>query len=143
MDGAGHLTSCAPAYVVDARPARATLYVTGGDPFTFRLVLRGEDGELADVSGWEWAGSVTTGRLTLPFEFGPDDTGVWIGLRGDVTAQLPAGRAFPFDIACRQPTAGEGVTVLAGELTASPRVTPPLRDDPEARPGREDDLVPA
>lgn len=143
MDSTGHVTGCGPAAVVDARPIRARLLAVSGDPFTFRLVLRDADGDPVDVSLWDWAGAVTTGQITIDFEWRADDTGVWLGLRGDETVRLPVGRDWPFDVSCRQPAAGEGVTVLSGEMSTSRRVTAPLRDDPDARPGREDDLVPA
>jgi hypothetical protein len=137
---------CTPAAVVDGWPQQATLRAVAGDPFSFGLQLRGPDG-LVDVSAWDWAGSVTTGRVRLHFEtmtYSGDDgaTGVRLWLRGDETAQLPPGKGWPFDVACRQPAAGEGVTVLAGEMFTKPRVTDPLRSDPDAAP-RDGELVQA
>jgi hypothetical protein len=123
------------AAVVDAWPEQATLRAVAGDPFSFRVQLRGADGELVDVSMWQWAATVTTGRLRLDFEWAADDTGVRFWMRGDSTGRLAAGSPWPFDVTCRQPSAGEGVTVLAGQMFIKSRVTSPLRSDP--------DLVPA
>jgi hypothetical protein len=133
------MSECATAAIVDAWPQRATLRVVAGDPFSFRLQLRGPDGDLIDVSGWEWAGSVYAGRVRLDFETATEETGpaVLVWMRGDVTAQIPVGKAWPFDVACRQPAAGEGVTVLAGDLFAKSRVTDPIRSDPDAAPREE------
>ena len=131
-------TQGSQARVVDAWPVSATLRAVAGDPFSFCLQLRDTDGELVDVSLWEWAATVTTGRLRLDFVWSADQEGVRFWLRGDDTARLSTGRPWPFDVTCRQPTAGEGVTVLAGilaEMTLKPRVTAPLRSQP--------DLVPA
>ena len=131
---------------VDAWPAEATLRPVEGDPFAFRLVLRDIGGGPVDVSLWEWRATVTTGRIRLDFEALADEGGVRLILRGDDTARLyaeRAGRPCPYDVTCRQPSAGEGSTVLAGDMLVKPRVTDPLRHDPDAAPGREDDLVPA
>lgn len=137
MDSASHMTS--PLHtqerVVDAWPVLATLRAVQGDPFSFRVQLRDPDGELADVSVWSWAATVTTGRLRLDFAWAADDEGVRFWLRGDDTARLPTTKPSPFDVTCRQPSAGEGVTVLALQMWVKSRVTAPLRSDP--------DLVPA
>jgi hypothetical protein len=131
------------APVVDAWPMEATLRAVAGDPFAFRLELLDEDGAPVDVSGWAWAATVLGGGgLRLDFEWAADDTGVRLWLRGDDTARLPAGPALAYDVGCRQPAGGEGVTVLAGQMIVKPRVTDPLRNDPETAP-REEDLVPA
>jgi hypothetical protein len=123
------------AGTVDAWPVSATLRAVAGDPFSFRVQLRDGDGELIDVAAWEWRATVTTGSLRLDFEWTADDTGVRFWMRGDDTLRLPTGKPWPFDVACRQPTAGEGVMVIAGQMTLQSRVTNPLRNDP--------DLVPA
>ena len=78
--------------LVDAWPMEATLRVVAGDPFAFRLVLVGDDGQPVDVSLWTWAATVTTGTLRLDFEWAADDTGVRLWLRGDDTARLTAGK---------------------------------------------------
>jgi hypothetical protein len=130
---------CGPA-VVDGWPQQATLRAVAGDPFSFRLRLLGPDGDPIDTSAWEWAASVATGRVRLDFETEADAAEVRLWLRGDVTAQLPPGKPWPFDVACRQPGAGEGVTVLAGDIVTKSRVTAPLRSDPDAAP-REGELV--
>jgi hypothetical protein len=132
--------------VVDAWPAEATLRAVAGDPFAFRLVLRDPEGGAVDVSLWEWRATVTTGRIRLDFEALADEGGVRLIMRGDDTARLyaeRAGKPCPFDVACRQPSAGEGSTVLAGDMLVMRRVTDPIRYDPDVAPGREDDLVPA
>ena len=128
--------------VVDAWPVEATLRPVAGDPFSFRVVLLGDDGQPVDVSTWLWAATVTTGSLRLDFEWAADDTGARLWLRGDATARLPTGRPLAFDVAVRQPAAGEGVMVLAGQMMVKARVTDQLRDDPDTAP-REEDLVPA
>ena len=120
----------------------ATLRAVQGDPFSFRVQLLDSDGEPVDVSLWKWAATVTTGRLRLDFEWSADAEGARLWLRGDDTARLPAGRSYPYDVACRQDAAGEGVMVLAGQMAVKTRVTDPLRSDPETAP-REEDLVPA
>jgi hypothetical protein len=122
--------TCGPSATVDAWPMQATLRAVAGDPFSFRVQLRDEQGDLIDVSLWEWGATVTTGPLRLDFETAADDTGVRLWLRGDDTARLPLVKACPYDVACRQPSAGEGVTVLAGDLFVKPRVSAPLRSDP-------------
>jgi len=120
--------------VVDAWPVQATLRAVAGDPFSFRVQLRGDDGELVDVQLWEWAATVATGRLRLDFEAAADEGGVRFWLRGDDTARIPAGKPWPFDVTGRQPTAGEGVTVVAGDMHVRQRVTAPLRHDPDLVP---------
>lgn len=124
------------AQVVDLLPQRARLLAYAGDPFSFRIEVVDEDGDPSvDVSGWEWRATVTTGNQRLDFECEGDETGVDVWMRGEDTARLPtSGREFPFDVTGRQPAAGEGTTVLRGEMTATRRVTIPLRSDPEAEP---------
>jgi hypothetical protein len=128
--------------VIDAWPQEATLRVVRGDPFSFRVVLRGDDGQPVDVSAWEWAATLTTGTLRLDFEWSADDAGVRLWLRGDDTERLSAGRPVTYDVACRQPASGEGVMVLSGEVKVKDRVTDPMRSDPDTAP-REGELVPA
>lgn len=120
--------------VVDQWPAQATLQAVQGDPFSFRLQLRDADENLIDVSSWAWRATVSTGPLRLDFETEADDTGVRLWLRGDDTARLRAGKRWPFDVTCRQPSAGEGVTVLAGYVSIKQRVTDPLRNYPDEVP---------
>lgn len=129
------------AAMVDAWPLQATLRAVSGDPFSFRLQLRDDQGDLVDVSLWAWAATVTTGKLRLDWEWAADQTGVRFWLRGDDTARLPTGRGWPFDVTGRQPTAGEGVTIVAGQMEVRARVTAPLRNDPDAVP-RDEELVP-
>lgn len=119
---------------IDARPAAATLHAVAGDPFAFRVQLIDAEGDPVDVLAWDWAATVHTGTVRLDFEWATDAQGVRFWLRGDDTARLPPGKPWPFDIAARPPTAGEGVLVLAGAMTAKARVTNPLRSDPEAVP---------
>jgi hypothetical protein len=133
---------CAPAAVVDAWPLEATLRAVAGDLFAFRVILLDGDGQAVDVSTWEWAATVTTGSLRLDFEWAADEGGVRLWLRGDDTARLPVGRPLAYDVATRQPAAGEGVMVLAGQMIVKARTTDPLRSDPEAAP-LEGELVPA
>lgn len=128
--------------VVDAWPLDATLRAVAGDPFSFRVQLLDGDGQVVDVSAWTWAATVTTGQLRLNFEWTADAEGARLWLRGDDTARLPPGKPWPYDVACRQDAAGEGVMVLAGQMIVKARVTDPLRSDPETAP-REEDLVPA
>ena len=128
--------------LVDAWPMEATLRAVAGDPFSFRVQLLGDDGQPVDVSRWIWAATVTTGRLRLDFEWAADTEGVRLWLRGDDTARLQTGKSWPFDVACRQDPAGEGVMVVAGQMMIKARVTDPLRSDPETAP-REEDPVPA
>jgi hypothetical protein len=115
--------------VVDAWPMEATLRVVAGDPFAFRVVLLDGDGQAVDVSLWDWAATVTDGRLRLDFEWAADEGGVRLWLRGDDTARLSPGRPVSFDVACRQPAGGEGVMVLAGPMMVKGRVTDPLRNE--------------
>jgi hypothetical protein len=128
--------------VVDAWPVEVTLRPVAGDPFSFRAVLRGDDGQPVDVSAWDFAATLTTGTLRLDFEWAADDTGVRFWLRGEDTARLTPGRPATYDVAARQPTAGEGVMILAGKVEVKGRVTDPLRSDPDTGP-REGELVPA
>jgi hypothetical protein len=128
---------------VDAWPLNATLRAVRGDPFAFRLVLLDEDDQPVDVSLWIWAATVAgRGGLRLDFGWDADEGGVRLWLRGDDTERLPVGTPLDFDVACRQPAAGEGVMVLAGQMMVKARVTDPLRSDPDTAP-REDELVPA
>jgi hypothetical protein len=130
--------------VVDAWPPEATLRVVKGDPFAFRVVLRDEAGEPVDVSVWEWRATVVTGfGLRLDFETAADETGVRLWLRGDDTARISTLTRSRFDVAARQPSAGEGVTVLAGDVLAKARVTDPIRHNPDEIPGLEPGMVPA
>jgi hypothetical protein len=131
----------APA-VVDAWPEEATLRVVAGDPFSYRVELLGDDGQPVDVSTWIWASTATTGTLRLDFEWTADETGVRLWLRGEETGRLPPGRPVSYDVACRQPSAGEGVTVLGGPMKVKARVTDPLRSDPDTAP-REEERVSA
>lgn len=128
------MTASSPGRVVDAWPVAATLRAVEGDPFSFRVQIRDPEGELVDVSLWEWAATVTTGFLRLDFERAADDTGVRFWLRGDDTARLPIGKPWPFDVTGRQPSAGEGVTVVAGQMFVKSRVTAPLRSQPDVVP---------
>jgi hypothetical protein len=131
------------AATVDAWPREATLRAVAGDPFAFRLVLLDADGQPVDVSLWEWAATVhATSTLRLDFEWAADEGGVRLWLRGDDTARCAIGQPLGFDVACRQPAAGEGTVVLAGTMTVRARVTDQLRSDPDAAP-REGELVPA
>jgi hypothetical protein len=131
------------APVVDAWPLEATLRAVAGDPFAFRLVLLDGDGQPVDVSLWTWAATVhATGTLRLDFEWAADEGGVRLWLRGDDTARCATGTPLAFDVACRQPAGGEGVMVLAGQMTVKARVTDPLRSDPDTAP-REAELVAA
>jgi hypothetical protein len=136
------MTTPRPPQVVDAWPQEATLRAVAGDLFGFRVVLLDADDQPVDVSTWLWAATVTTGSLRLDFEWAADDQGVRLWLRGDETARLPTGRPLAFDVSTRQPAAGEGVMVLAGQMMVKARVTDQLRDDPDTAP-REEDLVPA
>jgi hypothetical protein len=131
----------APA-VVDAWPEEATLRVVAGDPFSYRVELRDDQGQPVDVSTWIWASSLTTGTLRLDWEWAADESGVRLWLRGEETARLTPGRPVSYDVACRQPTAGEGVTVLGGQINVKARVTDPLRSDPDTAP-REEERVSA
>ena len=126
---------------VDAWPAEVTLRAVRGDPFAFRVILRDDDGQAVDVSAWEWRATVSTGALVLDFEWSADEGGVRLWLRGDDTARLSTLRAWPVDVSCRQPSAGEGVMVLAGTMLVRSRVSDPLRHAPDATP-RDDELVP-
>lgn len=132
-----------PGADISAWPLTGTLRMVKGDPFGFRLVVRDADGAPVDVSSWQWRGTVASDRLRLEFEWAADDTGVDLWLRGDDTARLSSLRPGRFDVACMQPTAGEGVTVYQGDVITKPRVGEPLRNDPDAVPGREEEAIPA
>jgi hypothetical protein len=132
---------CSPAEV-DAWPAEAVLRIVKGDPFAFRVAILDAGGEPLDVSAWRFAGTVISDRLRLDFETAADDTGVEVWLRGEATARLTSLRPGRFDLAAMQPTAGEGVTILAGQVLVKPRVTDPLRNNPDLAPGRDEELVP-
>jgi hypothetical protein len=131
-----------PRELIDAWPAEATLRIVKGDPFAFLVQLRDDDGDVVDTELWEWAGTVASDRLRLDFETAPGPDGCRLFLRGEATARLSALRPGRFDVACRQPAAGEGVMVLRGTVLVQARVTDPLRSDPDTGP-REGELVPA
>lgn len=128
--------------VIDSWPATATLRAVQGDPFAYRLLVLDEDDNPVDTSQWEWRSTVASSSIRLDFEIRPDDEGVWLWLRGDDTARLGTMVPYQFDVACRQPEAGEGMTVLRGMMFIQSRTTDVLRSDPDLRPGREEDLVP-
>lgn len=111
--------------VIDERPLSIEWYMYQGDPQDLRLHLTIEDGSPADVAGWSWTARIGTMPPTN-FECLPEDDGVTLYLRGDETWNL-VGRWWPFDVAVRNPEAGEGVTVLCGQVLAKARVTDPLR----------------
>lgn len=129
--------------VVDLRPATARLLGVQGDPFAFRLVVRDLDGDPVDVTLWDWRGTVSTGRVRLNFEWAADAGGVSLWMRGDDTARLPARGEFPFSVACRQPTAGEGQTILSGHMSVTSVTADPLRSDPDLIPADAPEPVPA
>jgi hypothetical protein len=128
--------------VIDLRPLTARLLGKAGDLFGFRLILRDSVGDPVDVTLWDWRATVDLGRVRLDFEWAADAGGVSLWMRGDDTARIPERRDFPFDVACRQPTAGEGVTVLSGVMVMERRTTDPLRSDPGLTPA-EAEPVPA
>lgn len=127
---------------VDTWPAEAVLRMVKGDPFAFRLRVLDEAGDPVDVSAWRFAGTVASDRLRLNFEWAADDTGVDLWLRGEATERLTSLRAGRFDVSAMQPSAGEGVTILAGLVEVKPRVGAPLRNDPDIVPGREEEAIP-
>jgi hypothetical protein len=111
--------------VVDLRPLSITWHMYQGDPQELRVhLVHQDDGTPADVAGWSWSARIATIPPT-PFECFGEDDGVTLYLRGAGTYNL-GGRWWPFDVACRNPDAGEGVTVLRGQVLATARVTEPL-----------------
>jgi hypothetical protein len=132
-----------PGEVIDLRPAAARLLGVAGDPFAFRLILRDPDGGPVDVTLWDWRATVDTGRVRLDFEWAADDQGVSLWMRGDDTARIPTRGEFPYDVATRQPAAGEGQTVLSGLMSVERRTTDPLRSDPDLIPADAPEPVPA
>jgi hypothetical protein len=131
-----------PGAEVGEWPAEAVLRIVKGDPVSFRVAILDAAGDPLDVSAWRFAGTLLDGaRLRLDFEWAADDTGVNVWLRGDSTARLTTLRPGRFDLSCMQPAAGEGVTILAGQVMVKPRVTDPLRSDPGLTPGRDEELV--
>jgi hypothetical protein len=109
---------------VDQIPPSWRFKAYQGDPFDFQLMLR-LDGQPADVDGWNWAAQVNTGDDIIDWECTPLPNGVALYLRSIDTARLPF-RYVRFDVVGRNPLAGEGRTVLRGDIIAAARVTPPL-----------------
>jgi hypothetical protein len=114
----------APEVTVDVRPESAALLIYEGDPAGFAIHLELADGSPADVAGWEWRAWISTSPPT-PFECYGEADGVTIYLPGRDSRGL-SGRTWRFDVAGREPSAGEGITVLSGTVTATRRVTDPL-----------------
>lgn len=110
--------------VIDSRPVNVTWLIMQGDPHDWRLHLVLLDGSPADVAGWSWAAWIGTNPPS-PFECFPEDDGVTLYLRGANTYGL-IGRYWPFDVACRNPLAGEGRIVLRGVIMATSRITQAL-----------------
>lgn len=110
---------------IDQRPEEATWRVYAGDPVNLRVHVVKADGSPAPVEGWVWAAWAGTSPPT-PFECYAEDDGVTLYLRGS-DSDLLVGAWWPFDVTGRDPAAGEGTTVLRGQVCASPRVTPALR----------------
>jgi hypothetical protein len=127
--------------VVDLQPQEVALLGIVGDPFSFHVRLLDDNDDPVDVSLWDWRATVTTGSERLDFDARPEGDGLVLGMRGDTTIRIPSNREFPFDLTGRPPSAGEGVMVLRGQMTMGPRVTEPLRSDPDAAP-QDEDLVP-
>lgn len=118
---------------VDLTPAQASLLAYQGDPFDFRIVLT-VDGRPADVSRWTWLAWIQVDPATVvPFLWDPEPDGVRLYLRGEDTFRLPDSWSR-FDVTGRDPDAGEGRTVLRGDIIAYQRVTPPLRAGAEVGP---------
>jgi hypothetical protein len=109
---------------VDERPESVTWEIYEGDPQSLRVRLVLDDGSPADVAGWAWRAWAATTPPT-PFECNGEDDGVTLSIRGADTYPL-VGRRWRFDVTCRNPVAGEGVTVLQGHVLATRRVTQPL-----------------
>lgn len=117
----------ADAVRLDVRPPLYDWLVYQGDPLDLRIRLTVE-GELpADVIGWAWSARINTSPPT-DFECYPEDDGVTLYLRSEDSMNLIPGKwGYSFDVVGRDPLAGEGVTVLRGKITATRRVTRPLR----------------
>lgn len=115
---------------IDVRPVEVTWRIYQGDPQDLRVHLVLPDGTPADVAGWAWSAWIATQPRTA-FECYGEDDGVTLFLRGPDTYGL-IGRQWPFDVACRDPAAGEGRTVIRGTIMATPRVTDALRSGAEA-----------
>ena len=130
--GWDHKSMAAP--VLDLQPARVRVLFYCCDPVPVRVRVLDELGDTVDVSDWEWRAVLTTGRERFDLETYPDEGGVTCYLRGDESARIPDGQEFPFDVAGRQPTAGEGITVLSGVMLGGRRTGAPLRSDPDAVP---------
>jgi hypothetical protein len=109
--------------VCDVRPPSCDWRTYEGTPASLRVHLVLEDGTPADVADWAWRSWVGTGPPTS-IECFPEDDGVTLYLRGEDSIGLP-GRVWRFDVHGRSPGAGEGYTVLQGELTVQSRVTVP------------------
>jgi hypothetical protein len=113
-----------PDFTVDLRPEAMAWLIYEGDPSGLAIHLELADGSPADVTGWEWRAWVGTSPPT-PMECYGETDGVTVYLPGRDSRGL-SGRVWRFDVTGREPSAGEGVTVLRGELTATRRVTDPL-----------------
>jgi hypothetical protein len=109
---------------VDRIPPSYRFRAYQGDPFDFEIALNVE-GQPADVDGWTWASLIDIGDDVVQWECTPKPNGVALYLRSADTARLPS-RYCRFDVVGRNPLAGEGRTVLRGEIFAAVRVTPPL-----------------
>ena len=109
--------------VIDVRPASCEWLTYEGTPATLRVHLELDDGSPADVDGWAWQAWVGTRPPTALECYGETD-GVSLYLRGADSVGLP-GRSWRFDVVGRDPAAGEGYTVLEGQLTVRSRVTVP------------------
>jgi hypothetical protein len=121
---------------VDLTPATVRLLAYAGDPFDLHLVLS-LDGAPVDVSQWIWAAWIAApDGVVIPFLTESEPTGVRLYLRGQDTARLPA-RFSPYDVTGRDPDAGEGRTVISGDIIAFSRVTPPLRGSAAVAPNVE------
>ena len=111
---------------VDLTPPLWSFRAYQGDPFDFAIALD-VDGEPADVDGWQWAAIIRLrGGDVVAWECTGTPNGVELYLRGGDTMRLTSA-ASRFDVAGRDPLAGEGRTVLRGQIAATARVTPPLR----------------
>jgi hypothetical protein len=115
---------------VSLLPAAARLRAYAGDPIEFGIHVRDADGNEIDTTGWDWRGTLTTGRERIDFQITPRPDGVRIRMAGDGTARLPHGKEFPYDVTTRPPGDAEGRTVLRGQMVSMARVTEPLRAEP-------------
>lgn len=122
------------APVIDLEPARVRVLFRCGDPLAFRVLVLDDEGDLVDVSLWSFRGTVDTGRERLDFTLMPDEGGVTVWMSGDDTIRIPDGKPYPFDVSGMQAAAGEGVTLVGGDMQGSRRVSTPLRSDPDAVP---------